>query len=62
MESKKNLDEQEGLGDTIAYLTKLLMIDKAVKAVTEAVGIDDCGCERRREKLNEMFPYDKEKK
>lgn len=58
----KNLrkKESEGLGDTIAYLTELLKIDKAVKAVTEAMGIEDCGCERRREVLNEMFPYKKD--
>jgi hypothetical protein len=57
-------EDSEGFGDTIAYLTNLLKIDKAVKAVTEALGIEDCGCERRRETLNEIFPYkkDEEKK
>ena len=56
--------ESEGLGDTFAYITELLEIDKLVKSVTKAIGIEDCGCERRREKLNEMFPYkkDEEKK
>lgn len=60
----KSDEEFEGFGDTIAYLTALLKLDKAVKAVTETLGIEDCGCERRREKLNEMFPYkkDEEKK
>jgi hypothetical protein len=56
---KKKLSDAEGLGDTIAYLTELLKIDKAIKAATEAMGIEDCGCERRKEKLNEMFPYKK---
>jgi len=56
---KKKHSDAEGFGDTIAYLTELLKIDKAVKAVTEAMGIEDCGCERRKEKLNEMFPYNK---
>jgi len=55
---QKNQDE--GLGDTIAYLTSLLKIDKLVKEVTGAFGIEDCGCERRKEKLNEMFPYKKD--
>jgi hypothetical protein len=61
---KKNNKESEGFGDTIAYLTELLKIDKAVKAATKAMGIEDCGCDRRREKLNEIFPYkkDEEKK
>lgn len=63
MEEKSQYDpnqESEGLGDSIAYLTNLLKLDKAVKLVTEAMGIEDCGCERRREKLNEIFPYNKE--
>lgn len=61
---KKKLSDAEGLGDTIAYLTELLKIDRAVKSVTEALGIEDCGCERRKEQLNEIFPYkkDEEKK
>jgi len=52
--------KNEGLGDTIADLTALLKLDKLVKQVTQAMGVDDCGCERRREKLNEMFPYKKD--
>ena len=63
MEEKSQYDpnqESKGLGDSIAYLTNLLKLDKAVKLVTEALGGEDCGCERRREKLNEIFPYNKE--
>ena len=56
----KKEKEHEGLGDTVAFLTSLLQIDKLVKQVTKAAGIEDCGCERRREKLNEMFPYKKD--
>lgn len=60
----KKKQKNEGLGDTIADLTALLKLDKLVKEVTSAMGIEDCGCDRRREKLNEMFPYkkDEEKK
>jgi hypothetical protein len=54
--------ESEGLGDSVAYLLSLLKIDKAVKAATEAMGIEDCGCSRRQKKLNELFPYKKEEK
>ena len=60
--AKKQYDpneDSEGFGDTIAYLTNLLKIDKAVKAVTEAMGIEDCGCARRKEELNKLFPYKK---
>ena len=43
--------ESKGLGDKIAKLTKATGIDKLVHAVVE-----DCGCEDRQKKLNEMFP------
>jgi hypothetical protein len=56
----KKSKEAEGLGDSIAYLTSLLKIDKLVKELTSAAGIEDCGCDRRREKLNELFPYKKD--
>lgn len=56
----KKEKEAEGLGDTVAFLTSLLQLDKLIKQATKAVGIEDCGCERRREKLNEMFPYKKD--
>ena len=45
---KKN----KGLGDTIAKITKATGIDKVAKKVLG----DDCGCEERRKKLNQMFP------
>ena len=43
----------EGLGDTIDKITTVTGIKAAVKAVAG----DDCGCEERRKRLNEMFPY-----
>lgn len=46
----------EGLGDTIDKITTVTGIKAAVKAV---VGEEDCGCEERRKRLNEMFPYNK---
>lgn len=60
----KKKQKNEGLGDTIADITELLLIDKLVKNVNKALNIEDCGCERRKEKLNKMFPYkkDEEKK
>ena len=44
--------KDKGLGDTIARATKATGINALVKAVTK-----DCGCEKRQEKLNKMFPY-----
>jgi len=47
----------QGLGDTIAKFTNATGIDKLVKTVTSAVGIEDCGCKARQEALNNLFPY-----
>lgn len=45
-----NNNKSEGLGDT-------------VKKVTEKLGIKQCGgCKRRQEKLNRLFPYQKDSK
>ena len=44
-------NESKGLGDKIAKLTKATGIDKLVHKVVE-----DCGCDDRQKKLNEMFP------
>jgi len=46
----------EGLGDTVSGLTEIMGIKKAVKKMTEITG-RPCGCEERRKKLNELFPY-----
>jgi hypothetical protein len=46
------MHKSKGLGDDIAFITEKTGIKKVVKAVTEAVGIDDCGCDSRQEKLN----------
>ena len=47
-----------GLGDTIAKFTHATGIAKAVEVVTEALGIEDCGCGRRQEWVNNLVPYD----
>jgi len=44
--------KSKGLGDTIEKFTTKTGIKKAVKVITEAVGIEDCGCNGRKEKLN----------
>lgn len=47
--------KSKGLGDTIEKVTEATGIKAAVKAV---VG-DDCGCQKRKEILNKLFPYAK---
>ena len=51
---KKNLNK--GLGDSIERLTKATGIKKVVDKISEVTGID-CGCDKRKEALNKMFPY-----
>ena len=48
----------EGLGDTIEQITTATGIKAAVDWFSEATGID-CGCEARKQKLNEIFRYRK---
>jgi len=45
--------KSKGLGDTIAKITEATGIDKAVKFIAG----EDCGCDQRKKKLNELFPY-----
>jgi hypothetical protein len=47
------------LGDDIKKVTHALGIDKAVEVVADALGIDDCGCDKRQETLNKLFPRNK---
>ena len=52
----------QGLGDTIAKITKFTYIDKLVDKIAHALGYEDCGCTRRKTLLNKLFPYTKKDK
>ena len=54
MEKKKS----KGLGDTVAKITKATGIKKVVDTVAKATG-KDCGCGKRQDTLNRLFPYNK---
>jgi hypothetical protein len=63
MKSKTNHDQSKGLGDTIAKITHATGLDVVAEKVAHALGQEDCGCKRRQEKLNKLFPNKtKEKK
>jgi len=49
-------DKSKGLGDTVARFTKATGIKKAVDTVSKATG-KDCGCGKRQDTLNRLFPY-----
>jgi len=50
--------KSKGLGDTIEKFTKATGIKKVVDTVAKAAG-KDCGCGKRKDALNRVFPYDK---
>jgi hypothetical protein len=50
--------KSKGLGDTIEAITEATGIKKAVEMFSEATGID-CGCDERKVKLNNLFPYNR---
>ena len=45
--------KSKGLGASVEKVLKATGLDKVAKKVLG----DDCGCEERKKKLNQMFPY-----
>ena len=43
--------KSKGLGDTIEKITKVTGVKKVVEKISEIIG-EDCGCDERKEKLN----------
>ena len=48
--------EPKGLGDTIEKLTQITGIKNLTQIINKTTG-KDCGCNKRKETLNKMFPY-----
>jgi hypothetical protein len=59
---KKIENKSKGLGDTIAKITHAIGLDILADKIAKLFGKKDCGCERRRKKLNDLVPYNKTKK
>ena len=53
----KTKQKSKGLGDTIAKFTKLTKLDILAEKIVRLFGYEDCGCERRKDKLNKIVPY-----
>ena len=49
-----------GLGDSIEKITKATGIKKVVDVVSKVTG-KDCGCGKRKNSLNRLFPYNTNK-
>lgn len=58
---QKKIEKSKGLGDTIAKFTHFTGLDILADKIAKLFGKEDCGCERRRKKLNDLVPYDKKK-
>ena len=57
------IDKQkiQGLGDWLEQkVTEPLGIKPVVEAVTKAFGIKDCGCNKRKQILNDLVPFKEE--
>ena len=57
--NKQIKNKSIGLGDTVEKFTKLTGIHSLVQMTNKAVGKKDCGCGKRKEQLNTLFPYKK---
>jgi hypothetical protein len=53
--------KSKGLGDSIHKFTKATGIKSVVDRGSKALG-KDCGCNKRRDTLNRLIPYQKNKK
>ena len=56
MATKRKKKKSKGLGDTVEKFTEATGIKSVVKYVFDKLG-KDCGCDKRKEKLNQMFKY-----
>lgn len=52
--------QSKGLGDTIEKITTATGIKKVVETVAKVIG-KDCGCNKRKDTLNRVFPYNNQK-
>lgn len=50
--------KSQGFGDTVEKFTRATGIKKVVDTVSKATG-GDCGCNKRKDTLNRVFPYNK---
>tara|TARA_R100000963_G_C4541094_1_gene38186 strand:+ start:114 stop:290 length:177 start_codon:yes stop_codon:yes gene_type:complete len=50
------MSESKGLGDSVERLAMRLKIKQLLDARKKRTG-KDCGCSKRRDKLNKIFPY-----
>lgn len=52
--------KDKGLGDSIARVTHATGMDRLAEKMAKYAGKRDCGCKKRQERLNQLFPYKKD--
>ena len=50
------MKRSKGFGDTVEKLAKVTGLNKVSEAVSKVTG-KDCGCNKRKDTLNKLFPY-----
>lgn len=59
--SARGYRKPKGMGDVVKAITSVTGIEYMVNAMANAVGIEDCGCGKRQELLNNKIPFGKTK-
>tara|TARA_B100000902_G_scaffold40517_1_gene48102 strand:- start:3840 stop:4004 length:165 start_codon:yes stop_codon:yes gene_type:complete len=54
------MNKSKGLGDTIEKFTKFTGVKSLAQMGARIVGKKDCGCSKRKDWLNQRFPYKKQ--
>jgi len=51
------MEQSRGLGDSIEKFTRKTGMKSLTEIASRAVGLKDCGCDKRKNWLNKQFPY-----
>ena len=51
------MEQSKGLGDTIDFITSKTGIKSLFELASSTIGVDSCGCNKRKEWMNRAFPY-----
>lgn len=54
---KRRMRKSQGFGDDVAKVAAMLGLDRAADKIAKAAGLKDCGCAKRQQTLNNIFPY-----
>lgn len=52
------MEKSKGLGDSISKFTHATRLNEVAEAVARLARLDGCGCDERKQYLNELFPYE----